>query len=148
VLRPARLDECSLLSALALRSKAVWGYSPEFLEGCADALTVREQHFPHVIVSEVDSALAGFYALAPLPPGRAELEFLFVDPPHLGRGHGRALLEHARHSAREAFGARVIEISGDPNADRFYRRAGARLVGERPSESFPGRMLPFYELDC
>ena len=35
VLRPARPEEAGLLSDLALRSKAHWGYPPDFLAAAA-----------------------------------------------------------------------------------------------------------------
>lgn len=148
MLRLARVEERARLSALALRSKGSWGYSPDFLERCVSALTVREDHFPHVVVRELAGSIVGFYALSLVAEARAELEFLFVDLPYLGAGHGRALLQHARQYAGDVLGARVLEIAGDPNADHFYRAAGARHVGERESESIPGRFLPLYELDC
>ena len=147
-LRAARADECAALSALALRSKAVWGYSAEFLARCAGALTVTEAHLPHVFVRELAGTVVGFHAVSLDAPRRAELEFLFVDPPYRGQGHGRALLAHARLHARAAFGARRLVIAGDPNADAFYRAAGARRIGERESESILGRMLPLYEIAC
>ena len=43
LLRPARVDEAGLLSDLALRSKAHWGYSPEFIERCRTELCYSKQ---------------------------------------------------------------------------------------------------------
>src|SRR3546814_17343333 len=40
-LRLAKSSECGSLSALALRSKAYWGYDSAFLQACRDELTVR-----------------------------------------------------------------------------------------------------------
>src|SRR3546814_11592237 len=39
-LRLAKSSECGSLSALALRSKAYWGYDSAFLQACRDELTV------------------------------------------------------------------------------------------------------------
>ena len=39
-IRRARPDEAALLSALALRSKAYWGYDTAFIEACVAALTI------------------------------------------------------------------------------------------------------------
>jgi hypothetical protein len=41
-IRGARQDECALLSDLAFRAKAVWGYSHQFMADCAAELTVSE----------------------------------------------------------------------------------------------------------
>jgi GNAT superfamily N-acetyltransferase len=148
MLRPGRIDDCAALTRLALRSKAVWGYSSEFLAQCAPELTVTPEHLPHLFVIERNAQPVAFYALGQAAQQRAELEFLFVDPLQLRQGHGRTLIAHARRHARLALGAVVIAIQGDPHADAFYRAAGARRVGERASGSIPGRVLPLYELDC
>ena len=148
MLRQGRPDDCAALSQLALRSKAVWGYSAEFLAQCALELTVRPEHLPHLFVIERDAELIAFYALSEAPGQCAELEFLFVDPQHLRRGHGQTLLAHARRHARQALAVHSIVIQGDPHADAFYVAAGARRIGERASDSIPGRTLPLYELDC
>jgi GNAT superfamily N-acetyltransferase len=148
VLRPARPDECAALSALALRSKAVWGYSDEFMARCVAELTLREDSLPHVFVMETAEGVVGFYALSALEDGRVELEFLFIEPDALRHGHGRRLLAHARSHARDRMAARTILIQGDPHADAFYRSVGARRVGERASASIERRVLPLYELDC
>ena len=39
-IRLARLDEAEQLTQLALRSKASWGYSEEFMAACRDELTL------------------------------------------------------------------------------------------------------------
>jgi GNAT superfamily N-acetyltransferase len=147
VIRPARLHELPLLSALALRSKAVWGYSPELMAAFHSELTLRAEHLPLVFVDELGGAVRGFYALSVLDAERAELEFLFVEPGALRRGCGRALLAHAREQARE-LGCRAIVIQGDPHAAGFYVAIGARAIGSRESDSVPGRVLPLYELSC
>jgi hypothetical protein len=43
LIRPASISEAARLSELVMRSKAYWGYSPEFLEQAAPELTVSEQ---------------------------------------------------------------------------------------------------------
>ena len=46
--------------------------------------------------------------------------------------------------AREA-GAERIVLDSDPHAVGFYERMGCRVIGEAPSGSIPGRMLPHME---
>ena len=138
-IRPARLDEAAALSALALRSKAFWGYSTEFLERCRDELAVRPDK-GHTLVAEGRTGLLGFVTITGAPP-EGELDALFVEPAAVGRGVGRALLDAARALAR-AEGFRALAIQADPNAESFYLRHGAVRAGERPSASIPGRMLP------
>ena len=60
----------------------------------------------------------------------------------MGTGVGRALFEDAVRRAA-ALGTEVVGIESDPHAEGFYRRMGARRVGEI---SYPidgqRRMLP------
>ena len=147
-LRPARLDEARPLTELALRSKAVWGYSADFMAACRDELSVDEDklHAMRHVVAVVDGGIVGFYALEPTPDERiVELAALFVEPACIGTGVGRTLMNHALEASR-ALGADRLIIQGDPNAERFYIRAGATKVGKRPSGSIPGRVLPLFEI--
>jgi GNAT superfamily N-acetyltransferase len=66
---------------------------------------------------------------------------LFVEPGALHSGGGKALLVWATELAKE-LGARRLTIDSDPNAAPFYRRMGAFDIGQAPSGSVPGRMLP------
>jgi GNAT superfamily N-acetyltransferase len=144
-IRPAAIHESAVLSELAVRSKGHWGYSTEFLDACRDELAVDTQA-TDVQVAADGETLLGYYALADQGAGSFELDALFVDPPHIGKGVGRALLEHALATLATR-GARRLTIQGDPNASRFYEAAGARLIGSRASGSIPGRQLPLYEID-
>lgn len=147
-IRPATADEAEALSALAFRAKAHWGYPDDFMAACRAELTyapeeVRSGGFH---VAEEDGRICGFYALAKVSPTAMELDALFVEPQQVGRGCGRALLEHAVNACRLA-GAERLVIQADPNATGFYERHGAVRIGERPSDSVPGRQLPLYEID-
>jgi GNAT superfamily N-acetyltransferase len=88
----------------------------------------------------------GFYALTKVSPDTLELDALFVEPGHIGTGIGRALMQHALAQFDASGLARLI-IQADPNAAGFYEAAGARRIGESPSQSIEGRMLPLYEID-
>jgi GNAT superfamily N-acetyltransferase len=137
-LRPARPGEAKLLSDLALRSKAYWGYAPEFLERCRPVLTLRpDQVGPRrTVVAEADGAVQGFYTL-----DDGELGNLWVDPAHLRKGVGRSLWNHAVETAR-TLGLKDLLIVADPHAEGFYLAMGAVRTGEMPSEVEPGRRLP------
>ena len=143
-LRGARPEEAPQLTALALRSKAHWGYDAAFLERCGAELAVTEADVAtgNVTVAERDGVLLGFAALSLDAP--AELEALFVEPAAMGQGVGAALVEHARSTARRA-GVDALLIESDPNAEAFYRRQGAEPVGERRSPT-SGRRLPLLRL--
>ncbi len=146
-LREAKINEGPLLSDLAFRSKAYWGYSAEFMEACREELTYTDIDIENwsVIVVE-NQRVEGFYALVPLSDTEVELEALFVEPDAIGQGYGRALISHAKTTAK-AMGAKTMIIQGDPNATPFYQAIGGKLTGERESASIPGRFLPTFELD-
>ena len=147
--RPARVDEAELLSGLALRSKAHWGYSAEFIEACRDELTISPENLRSTqmryFVLEREGRVIGFYALNRLTPTKIELDALFVEPADIGRGFGRVLIEHAKRTAA-ALGARRLVIQSDPYAAHFYQAAGGRQTGESESASVPGRYLPTFEI--
>lgn len=148
-IRHVHPEEAASLSALALRSKAYWGYSAEFIAACRAELTysadqIQGDNF-RFFVAENGGSLIGFYALGQLSIDELELEALFVDPPYIGKGYGRALIEHAKRTAAE-LGAAFLIIQGDPNAERFYRAAGGKPTGCRESASIPGRYLPTFAI--
>ncbi|MCC5809653.1 MAG: GNAT family N-acetyltransferase [Ectothiorhodospiraceae bacterium] len=148
-LRSAQAGESGLLSELACRSKAYWGYSREFMEACRKELSESESGLfgpsRYCTVAEFNGTVVGYYALQSLAPDECELEALFVEPRHIGQGIGRALIEHAKSRARRN-GARFMVIQADPNAVKFYLAAGGVQVGERESGSIPGRYLPEFEI--
>lgn len=148
-IRPARPDEAVLLTDLAVRSKAAWGYETAMVDAFRDELTVDPRHFAdwHIHVAQLGDALAGVYALSIQPDGRTgDIEMMFVDPGHLRQGTGRALWRHMMDVA-QGLGLTKILIDSDPYAEPFYRAMGALRTGEIPSGSIPGRMLPRLEVD-
>jgi GNAT superfamily N-acetyltransferase len=146
-LRLARPDEAAALSELALRSKAHWGYSDEFIEACRDELTVHRSQIDagRVIVAEMDGAVVGTATLGGRPP-EGDVENCFVEPDHIGTGVGRALFAALRAAAVDT-GFTRLRIESDPNALGFYEHQGAIKIGEAPSGSIPGRVLPLLQLD-
>ncbi|MEQ8859826.1 MAG: GNAT family N-acetyltransferase [Pseudomonadales bacterium] len=146
-IRAAVTDEAGFLSELAFRSKAHWGYDDDFMARCRAELSYGPEEVGaldfHVL--EEDGGIRGFYALVKVSPDAMELEAMFVDPEHIGRGYGRALMDHALQRFGDSGLARLV-IQADPNAAPFYEAAGAELIGERPSDSIDGRMLPLYEI--
>jgi GNAT superfamily N-acetyltransferase len=137
-IRPAEPEEAGVLSALALRSKGHWGYDRAFLDACRTELTFRPEHLR--AVAESAGEILGFYSLDGEPPS-GELGNLWVEPDSIGSGVGRRLWYHAMHTARMA-GFTSLRIEADPFAEGFYLAMGAERVGETPSGSIPGRVLP------
>jgi GNAT superfamily N-acetyltransferase len=142
-LRAPKDGEWAALSALCLRSKAHWGYDPDFIEACRAELTITPGQvaaWPTIVAGPAGGPASGLAQFS-VEGDRVWLEKLFVDPGAMGRGIGRALFTWAIDAARER-GGRVLVIEADPQAVPFYQRLGAVPVGHAPSASIPGRALP------
>ena len=147
LIRPALPTEAEALSALAVRSKAYWGYDESFLSAVRDDLEITpadlETWIVYTLVETIE--IRGFYALRPVDAETLDLERLFVDPPALRRGYGRHLFEHAVKTARER-GFHWIDIASDPYAENFYLQMGAERIGDAASP-IVGRTLPLLRID-
>ncbi|MEM8497583.1 MAG: GNAT family N-acetyltransferase [Pseudomonadota bacterium] len=150
IIRRAKMTEADVISELAIRSKAHWGYSAEFMTACREELTVTPEHINDsqgdYFVCEVGGEIIGYCATVPTSECERELEALFVDPQCMGSGYGRTLLDHAKETACKR-GARVLLIQSDPNAAAFYAAIGATHIGDTESGSIPGRFLPEYKIE-
>jgi GNAT superfamily N-acetyltransferase len=146
-IRPPTIDELVNLSDLCFRSKAVWGYDEAFMEACRGELSfgLRDLELTSIAVAEHDGALVGVAQLK-VVDDEADLLKLFVEPSVLRSGTGKALLAWATDRAKK-LGAKRLTIEADPDAAPFYRRMGAYDVGQAPSGSVPGRMLPKLAMD-
>jgi GNAT superfamily N-acetyltransferase len=141
-IRSPTIDELSGLSDLCFRSKAIWGYDEEFIEACRSELSFepRDLDLTPIAVAEHDGKPIGVAQLR-VVDGEADLLKLFVEPSALRTGTGKALLAWATDVAKK-LGATRLTIEADPDAAPFYRKMGAYDVGQAPSGSIPGRMLP------
>jgi GNAT superfamily N-acetyltransferase len=144
LLRAARPDEAAALTALALRSKAHWGYDESFMAACREELTLAPEEIAarRTTVAEdpATGRVIGLVTVEGEAP-RGVLGMLFVEPAAMGRGAGRLLYEHAVATAAR-LGFTRLSIDADPNAEPFYRAMGAVTVARVPSGSIAGRTLP------
>lgn len=132
-LRPGVPADVPALDRIALAAKAHWGYTAAQLALWQEDLAVAVATWPvrPVCVAEDAGAVVGFAQVATdVEPW--ELWALWVQPGHMGRGVGKALLEWARRFAAEG-GQSELAIDSDPHAEGFYRARGARLVGQVPA---------------
>ncbi len=150
-IRQVKPSDLATISGLAMRSKASWGYPDDFMERCRAELEVTEAKlknmaFSYHLAEEGSSDIVGFYALKRVDSSTVELEALFVEPAHFGKGIGRMLFDHAVTLARH-MEAKTMLIQSDPYAGPFYIAMGATPAGERESESIKGRFLPLYKVE-
>ena len=152
-LRVPIADEAVELSAIGVRSKAFWGYDAAFMAACRDELTVTPADLadPRKIwrLVEVDGRIAGYFGVVPYDEdsrgSSCEIGALFVEPGDIGSGLGRLLFD-ALVGLAASHGYRRLVIQSDPNALGFYEAMGAIRIGERASDSIPGRSLPLLEM--
>ena len=142
-IRRARPAEAGVLSALALRSKAYWGYDADFLAACRDDLTLTADDIETSTVYLIDGEASplGFYRLLLHDDGVAELDALFVEPAAMGQGVGKRLWRHAVATAAH-LGCSEMVWQSDPQAEGFYLALGGQRAGESESTVVPGRLLP------
>jgi GNAT superfamily N-acetyltransferase len=112
------------------------------MEACRGELSFepRDLELTPIAVAELNGKSIGVAQIR-VVDGEAALLKLFVEPKALRSGTGRALLAWATDVAKK-LGATRLTIDADPDAAPFYRRMGACDVGQAPSGSIPGRMLP------
>ncbi|WP_369900044.1 GNAT family N-acetyltransferase [Bacillus manliponensis] len=140
MIRKAKKEEDKMLSDLAYRSKAFWGYSEEFLEKCKDDLAVTERYIEShlVYVVEESDEVIGFYSLSTT---EQKLDALFINPDYIGQGIGKLLWSHLLQQAKQLH-IEEFTIDSDPYAEAFYLKMGAERIGEIQSTVFPERRLP------
>jgi len=141
-IRPAEAADAAVLSSLAQRSKAFWGYDAAFMAACRSELTLEERDVVDdpTFVIEADGEMLGFYQLRRQGSG-ADLRMFFVAPEAVRSGIGRRLWAHLERTAH-ALGATRLEVDSDPHAEGFYLAMGMRRTGQAASGSIAGRKLP------
>ena len=140
----ARPDQSDALTAICVAAKSHWGYSREVLATWQSDLTISPDSVAShpTYIAMLNGEYAGFYQLW-LDALSATLEHLWVQPDSMGKGVGRALLQHAQGQAKTA-----LLIDSDPHAEAFYIACGARRVARIPAPipQQPDRFLPRMEL--
>lgn len=132
-IRRARPEEAEVLTTIAHAAKRYWNYPEHWIAEWQSALTITDEFIENneLYVAIANHEIAGCCALV-MTEGLAEIEHMWIKPEHMGSGVGRALFRHARQRAEER-GARVLELSADPNAAGFYERMGAQRIGDVPA---------------
>lgn len=127
-LRSARPDEAEHLSEIARLAKAHWGaqidrWREAFLTVARDYIAA---HWVWVATDSSDRAIA-FAALKRAAAGDV-LERLWVLPAYMRLGLGRRLFQ------RVATESPAFAFTSDLNADDFYCRLGACIIGQEVSD--------------
>lgn len=137
-IRDATADEAPILEALQRRSSDVWPECREQLAANPDAIAVPQTFVDNggvrVAVDSHDRPI-GFSVVIAADGAIFEIDGLFVNPAHMQRGVGRALVEDAvTHAAENA--AVGVEVTAGP-AQEFYERVGFTVVGDAQTRFGP-----------
>jgi predicted N-acetyltransferase YhbS len=146
-IRRAQPADAAELTALAMRSKASWGYPAEWVDAWIPDLTITAEYLTtnRTYVAEHEGRIYGVIVLQEHPT-HWSLEHLWIEPTSQRQGIGRGLVAHALSVSHSIHPARVMVIA-DPNAEPFYRRLGAIRVGSHPAPmpGAPSRALSVLE---
>ena len=148
-LRLAKPEDAEALTALAIAAKSHWGYSDAFMAAAHAELAISPADIasrPFIVAEllEQETQPVAVYCVGGSPP-KGELSLLWVRPGMMGLGLGRMLWQDMLTRSAER-GFTEISVHADPNAEGFYVRMGAEKIGERESDSIPGRMLPLMRI--
>lgn len=148
-IRKALAHEYEVLSDIAIKSKAYWGYSDKFIQACQHELIVSEADLLNPLytywLAYDDNGIVAYTALKPINDDVIELDALFVSPNRLGRGIGKRLFQHILPLLCVSSYA-YLEILSDPHAAGFYEKMGAKYIGDKASNYIKDRKLPIYRV--
>ena len=143
----AIISDAKILTEIALKSKAYWGYSSELITSWRTDLTVTSKTIQTCTVYKfmVEDVAIGFYVLNTPKEAVIKIEMLFVLPFFIGTGKGKKLLAHAVKKAKIS-NAKTVELVADPNAIPFYKSQGF-LEKNKIGSAISGRFLSLMQKD-
>ncbi len=147
-IRPVRLDDIAELTALTLCSKQSNGYDDDFMQACKAELAVTAEAIsaPAYWVAHQGDTLCGCANLIlESETATGKVDSFFIDPSWQRQGVGTLLWAKIMVVAAENKLAK-LRLDADPNAVPFYQAMGFVVVGQVPSGSIKGRMLPRMEI--
>ena len=147
-IRRALRNEAEILTDISLRSKQSAGYDDDFMAACRDELTISPEDIErkHYWVAETTHVCGVIGLDVEQGKDTAEVSSFFIDPAYKRQGIGRGMWQEIVEQAQN-LGLKSITLASEPAAVPFYTAMGLRVVGEVPSGSIKGRVLPLMMLD-
>lgn len=141
-IRKAKVEEHDILTNLATKSEAYWGYDLDYMEKFKSIYNVSEEFINNnsTVIIEEDDNIIGFYGLINKSNGTT-LEYFFIEPNYIGKGYGKSLWNHLIMDCK-SLGIKKISIVTSPQAKEFYIKMGATQCGEVESFLKKGRIIP------
>jgi GNAT superfamily N-acetyltransferase len=141
-MRSAKADEYNILTDIAAKSEAYWGYDSECMNKFKSIYNVSEEvinNNPTVIIEE-DKNIVGFYGVIN-KSNETSLEYFFIEPNYIGKGYGKLLWNYLIRDCKN-LGIKEFSIITSPQAKEFYVKMGAIPCGEVESLLKKGRIIP------
>ncbi|MDF2674915.1 MAG: family N-acetyltransferase [Clostridiales bacterium] len=141
-IRRAEICESEILTNIAIRSEAYWGYDWTFMENFKSIYKVTEKFISNNLtyVIEKDESIIGFYGIL-RGDNETSLEYFYVEPLSIGKGYGKLLWNHMVESCRKQDINEIVLVTS-PQAKEFYIKMGAISSGEVDSLVIEGRKVP------
>lgn len=130
-IRKALREEAVIVSTIAIKAKAHWGYRQEQLEVWGrEFLTISSDYISahYVWVACIDAVVVGFSGVS-IHDAEVGLDHLWILPAYISQGIGRQLFLYTAARIQE-MGYPQMVFTSDPHADGFYRKLGAEQIGE------------------
>lgn len=146
VVKKAVKKDAKHLTELSIRSKSYWNYEKEQVSSWIEELTITKDYIAsnHLYKLIINDTLIGFYSYFPENKTNVNLNHLFVEPQHIGKGYGKFLMNDFFKRIRTTDFEKVI-LYADPNTEKFYSKLGFNTVGKLKS-AIKNRFLPIMEL--
>lgn len=141
-IRRAKVDEYEILTDIAIKSEAYWGYDSDYMDKFKSIYNVSEEFIknnPTVLIEE-DNSIIGFYGLI-CKDNETSLECFFIEPKHIGKGYGKLLWSYLVSYCKN-LAIKDFDIVTSPQAKEFYVKMGAIPCGEVESLLKKGRIIP------
>lgn len=141
-IRNAIANEYKILTDIAIKSEAYWGYDSDYMDKFKSIYKVSEEFInnnPTVIIEE-DENIIGFYGVL-IEKNETSLEYFFIEPKYIGLGYGKILWSYLVKDCKN-LGIKEFSIVTSPQAKEFYVKMGAIPYGEIESLLKKGRIIP------
>jgi len=138
----AKRNDVDELNRIAYESEAYWGYDQEYMKRFKEVYRVTEEYIsknPTFVLFE-GNLIIGFYSLL-VHNKEIELELFYIDPQHIGKGYGKKMWNHMINYCKSV-GIKSFSLVTSPQAQGFYEKMGAVMIGEVDSLLREGRKIP------
>lgn len=145
----ASQNQSAFLIQFAMDSNAIYGYRTVSDEEAKKVFLITEQNFKKGLIRlmKMNSEIIGFYGLLCEKTDGKEINIFshcFLKPEFIGKGYGKILFHEAMRAAHEDLGWEGLLWESDPNAAWFYRKMGAKQIGENPCPLNPAYKAPVF----